>query len=61
MSNCKECDRPLEQDEKDLCPSCKSTKSHKKKRWTEIIGGVVVVVAVAAFKLLTGGKNGGNA
>lgn len=63
MSNCKECGRPLEQGENDLCPACMSTKSHKKWRLAEIIGGAVVVVGIvvgAAIKIITGGEGGGS-
>ena len=42
MSNCKECGRPLDKRESDLCPACMSAKSHKKKRRTEIITGVLL-------------------
>lgn len=58
MNKCKECGRALNQDEYDLCPACQSSKSHKKKRWTEIIGGAVVIVAGIVIKILTGGKEG---
>ena len=46
MNKCSECGRPLNKDENGLCPACESTKSHKQKRWGEIIGGVVTVVGV---------------
>jgi RNA polymerase subunit RPABC4/transcription elongation factor Spt4 len=58
MKKCNECGRPLNQDEYDLCPACQSSKSHKKKRWTEIIGGAVVIVVGIAIKILKGGKAG---
>lgn len=64
MDNCKECGRPLEQGEKDLCPACKSTKSHKKKKLAEIgmmVVGGVVAVAVTIIKLVNAKKGGGNA
>jgi len=61
MKKCSECGRPLDEGENDLCPACKSTKSHKKKRWGEIIGGVVTVVGGIAFAILKGGKGGDSA
>ena len=61
MNNCKECGRQLNQDENDLCPACNSTKSHKKKKWTEIIGGVVLFALGIGIKILTGGRGGGKA
>jgi len=61
MKTCSECGRPLNEGENDLCPACESTKSHKKKRWGEIIGGVVTVAAGIVIAVLTGGKGGGKA
>lgn len=49
MRHCKNCGRPLEDNEEKLCPACKSEKSHKKKRLGEIIGGVLGVVLVIFF------------
>lgn len=61
MKKCTECNRPLEEDENDLCPACESTKSHKKKKWTEIIGGVILVAGTIAFAILKGDNSGNNA
>ncbi|NLG16488.1 MAG: hypothetical protein GX556_04040 [Fibrobacter sp.] len=61
MKKCSECGRRLNEGENDLCPACESTKSHKKKRWGEIIVGIVVVVGGIVIKVLTGGKGGGKA
>ena len=64
MSNCKECGRPLNQGGDDLCPACMSTKSHKKKRWTEYVVGAVAVVGTVvgvAISIFTGGEGGGDA
>lgn len=61
MGKCRECERPLNVGENDFCPACKSTKSHKKKRWAEIAGGVVTVAATIVITVLTGGKGGGKA
>jgi len=61
MKKCNECGRPLNEGENYLCPACESTKSHKKKRWGEIIVGIVVVVGGIVIKVLTGGKGGGKA
>lgn len=61
MKKCSECGRPLNEGENDLCPACESTKSHKKKKWGEIIVGVVAVVGSIAIAVLTGGKGGGKA
>lgn len=58
MKKCNECGRPLNEGENDLCPACESTKSHKKKKWVEII---VVFVGGIVIKVLTGGKGGGKA
>ena len=58
MNKCSKCGRPLTAGENDLCPACESTKSHKKKRFGEIIVGVIAVVGGIAFKILTGGKGG---
>ena len=59
LKKCTECGRLLNEDENDLCPACKSTKSYKQKRWGEIIVGVagvaIMVVGVAA-KVLTDSK-----
>ncbi|QQS55539.1 MAG: hypothetical protein IPM89_07075 [Candidatus Competibacteraceae bacterium] len=61
MNNCQECGRSLEQEEKDLCPACKSNKSYKNKKWVEVIGGAFAIVGAIAIAILTGGKsNGGN-
>lgn len=57
MQNCKKCGRRLNEGENDLCPACKSTKSHKIKKLGEICIGVAAIVV--AF--LTGGKGGGKA
>ncbi len=57
MDKCNECGRTLEKGEADLCPACKSTKSHKNKRWVEIVGGVLVVIAGIAITVLTGRKD----
>jgi len=54
MRKCEKCGRSLEGNEKKLCPACQSTKSHQKKRWVEVIVGVIF-----AAKILTGGKDGG--
>lgn len=59
MATCTECGRPLNAGEVELCPACTSSKSHKKKRWTEIIGGVVLIVALGALKAFSGGKDDG--
>ena len=61
MRNCNNCGRPLNEGENNLCPACKSTESHKKKTWTEIIMGVVVVVGGIALKVITAGKDDGKA
>jgi ABC-type ATPase with predicted acetyltransferase domain len=57
MNNCSECGRPLAQGENDLCPACKSDKSHKKKGWVKKIGGAVVAAGVIVIAILKGGKN----
>jgi RNA polymerase subunit RPABC4/transcription elongation factor Spt4 len=44
MNKCSVCGRLLNENESDLCPACESDKSHKKKRWVEI-GGFVVIIA----------------
>ena len=59
MKKCSECGRPLNEGENDLCPACESTKSHKKKRLGEIIGGVFTVVVTIVIAVLTGDKDGG--
>ncbi len=56
MNKCSKCERPLNDGEDDLCPSCKSNESHKKKKGAKIIGGVLMVVGGIAIKVLTGGK-----
>jgi len=61
MKKCSDCGRPLNENENDFCPACESTKSHKKKRWGEIIGGVITVVGGVVIAVLTGGKGGGKA
>lgn len=61
MSECKECGRLLNEGEINLCPACKSDRSHRRRRWTEVIGGAIVVVGGIAIKVLTGGKGGGEA
>lgn len=58
MKNCSECGRPLNEGENDLCPACESTKSHKKKRWGEIITVGVVAIAGIVIAVLTSGKFG---
>ena len=60
MNNCQECGRSLEQEEKDLCPACKSNKSYKNKKWVEVIGGAFAIVGAIAIAILTGGKSKGN-
>lgn len=59
MKKCAKCSRPLKESENDLCPACESNKSHKNKKWTEIIGGVALVVGSIAVAIFTG-KNGGD-
>ncbi|HRF35605.1 MAG: hypothetical protein KDJ65_32180 [Anaerolineae bacterium] len=59
MNSCQECGRSLEQEEKDLCPACKSNKSHKNKKWVEFIGGAFAIVGAVAIAILTGGKSNG--
>ena len=61
MKKCSECGRLLNEGENDLCPACKSAKSHKKKRWGEIIGGVATVAGGIALAMLKGGKGGDSA
>ena len=51
MNKCEKCGRPLNEDENGLCPACKSKKSHKKKRWFEVIASTlsaagIIIVAV---------------
>ncbi|MBW1794833.1 MAG: hypothetical protein JRJ38_10450 [Deltaproteobacteria bacterium] len=46
MRKCEKCGRSLEGNEKKLCPACQSTKSHQKKRWVEVIVGVIFVKAL---------------
>ena len=59
MATCNECGRDLKTGEQELCPACLSTKAHKTKRWTEIVGGVAMVVFAIVAAALSGGKNGG--
>jgi RNA polymerase subunit RPABC4/transcription elongation factor Spt4 len=56
MRKCSECGRLLNENDNALCPACRATKSHKKKRWTEIIGGIAVTVGSIAIAIITKGK-----
>lgn len=56
MSKC-ECDRQLNEDEKQ-CPACASKKSHRWKKVAEGIVGVVVIGAGIASYFLKDGKSG---
>lgn len=61
MNNCQDCGRSLEQQEKDLCPACKSNKSYKNKKWVEVISGAFAIVGTIVIAILLGRKsNGGN-
>ena len=40
--NCKKCGRPLEADEKKLCPHCKNELNKKVKTGISIIGGILL-------------------
>ncbi len=50
MSECK-CGRDLRPGE-EQCPACYATKSHRRKRIVEVVGGVGVVVGVIVAKVL---------
>jgi RNA polymerase subunit RPABC4/transcription elongation factor Spt4 len=58
MKKCTNCDRSLLDGEKDLCPSCFSKNNHNTKRWTEFIGGALVIAATIGMSLLTSNKDG---
>lgn len=59
MNKCSECNRPLKKGENDLCPSCDSTKSHKKKKWVEIVGTISLFVIGIPLYLLSKSNNKG--
>ena len=61
MRICEKCGRPLKDSEHNLCPACQSEKSHKKKKWIEIIGGAATIVGGIVISILTGRKGGGKA
>lgn len=56
MPTCKKCQRPLEANEKGLCPACRSTKSSKAKRMVEI-GAAAVVILVGAVAWVFGRRH----
>lgn len=52
MQKCKSCERELQKDEIDFCPSCTSSKSHKIKKVIEVATPIVIAIGGIAFKLL---------
>lgn len=43
---CKQCERPLQKNENDLCPACKSSDDFEWKKWFQIaVGGVGILFA----------------
>lgn len=52
MNKCNKCQRPLSNEEKDLCPACKSNGDYEVKKWVQI-GTVAVSLLVAGFTAFT--------
>ena len=52
MQKCKGCERELQKDEVEFCPSCASSKSHKIKKIIEVVTPIVIAVGGIVFKLL---------
>lgn len=52
MKNCKNCGRTLDENEKNHCPACASSKSHKIKKIIEIATPIVIAIGGFALKLL---------
>jgi len=52
MATCNKCGRPLQADEKNLCPACRSARSGKIKRALEITGSVVLVVGAVVYTIV---------
>lgn len=59
MNKCEKCGRLLTNNEHTLCPACKSNKSHKRKRVTEIVGGVLVIVGGVVISIIKATRGGG--
>ena len=57
---CKKCGRPLQANEKELCPHCKNERDGKIKDGFKIGGGVLAVLVAVGLGLLKilGGKGG---
>lgn len=57
MRTCKTktCDRVLREGEKKHCAACASDRSHKRKKVSEIVCGVFVLLGVAIGAALKGG------
>lgn len=53
MQTCEKCGRKLESGEDQLCPACRSDRSHKRKKRTGI-GVVIVLAALAVWKVIFG-------
>ena len=54
MAKCKKCGRRIRENEA-YCISCKEMQNHKKKFWTEIVSGVVLVIGIIV-SVVTRGK-----
>ncbi len=60
MKKCTKCERPLQDGEEGLCPSCVSDNNHETKRWIEIAVGTVAVIGSGILWLLNSGKGDGD-